>query len=294
MLPTIINSQKLSEANVVLLGIPFDRSSGLSGADNGPEAVRKMLNEQIELYEPITGTSPAEYLGIYYERIERLKRVSAESMVKTVKSVASAARLVGKFPIAIGGDHSVSIGILQAMAEIHKDNLPTILQIDAHFDLRDNDSDFRELPIGRYAHCCVMRRAAEMGFPIVTVGVRSFSSEELTFAKKHRIKFFPWFTFIPPEPTEIIASIPSQNVYLTLDIDGIDPAHMPATGTPVQGGLSWQYILKLLISLFRSKNVIGMDVVEVAPSLETTNLTAYGAAQLIYTAIALKFDGCRG
>ena len=183
--------------------------------------------------------------------------------------------------------------VVQISRTHHKDNLPTILQIDAHFDLRDDDSDFRELSVGRYAHCCVMRRAAEMGFPIVTVGVRSFLSAELKFAKKHNIQFFPWLTNSPPEPTEVIASIPNQRVYLTLDVDGIDPAHMPATGTPVQGGLSWQYMLKLLIGLFGSKDVIGMDVVEVAPSLETTNLTAYGAAQLIYTAIALKFESYR-
>ncbi|MEK7083582.1 MAG: arginase family protein, partial [Patescibacteria group bacterium] len=161
MTATIINNQKPNEANVVLIGIPFDRSSGLNGADGGPEAIRKMLNEQIELYEPITGTSPAEYLNIAYKKVEGLKYTNAESMVKMVKSCASAPSLVGKFPIAIGGDHSISIGILQAMAEIHKNNLPTILQIDAHFDLRDDDSDFRELSVGRYAHCCVMRRAAE-------------------------------------------------------------------------------------------------------------------------------------
>lgn len=294
MLPTIINSQKIDEANVVLLGIPFDRSSGLPGADSGPKIIIKMLNEQIEFYEPITGTSPAEYLKIHYVKIEGLKHVSPEGMVKIVKSITSAARFVEKFPIAIGGDHSISIGILQTLAEIHKDNLPAILQIDAHFDLRDDDSDFRELPVGHYAHCCVMRRAAEMGFPIVTVGVRSYSREELHFAQKNKIKFFPWLNNNPPDPTEVIASIANQNVYLTLDVDGIDPSHMPATGTPVQGGLSWQYTLKLLIGLFASKNVIGMDVVEVAPCLEITNLTAYGAAQLIYTAIALKFADYRG
>lgn len=292
----IINNQAPHKSDVILLGIPFDRSSGLSGSDNGPESIKNMLNEQIEFYEPITGTSPAEYLNISYTELEEIRNVSPESMVQKVKTryLEIFDKTNAPFPIAIGGDHSVSIGTLQATAEIYKGNLPTILQVDAHFDLRDTDADFRDPPIGHYAHCCVMRRAVEMGFPIVTVGVRSFSTEELNFVKKNEIKFFPWLTNTTPDITQIIAAIQNQNVYLTLDVDGIDPSHMPATGTPVQGGLSWQYMLRLLRRLFDSKNVIGLDIVEVAPSLETTNLTSYGAAQLIYTSIALKFRKSHG
>lgn len=300
MVPSIINRTKMELADVVITGLPFDRSSGLAGAEKGPEAVKTILDSQLELDEPITETTPVRYLGIAYEEIAGLNDTEdIGQMVATVRArynrfFGNAVSGAGdKFPIAVGGDHSVSIGIFQALHDqMRHRRLPTILQIDAHFDLRESDADFRDPALGPYAHCSVMRRAAELGFPIVAVGVRSYSRDELDFAKTHKIIFFPWLTRNRPSPLRVVHAITTKDVYLTIDVDGIDPAHMPATGTPVQDGLTWRYTLELLETLFRNpnRNVVGMDITEVAPALGITNLTAYGAAQLIYTAIALKFE----
>ena len=197
----------------------------------------------------------------------------------------------------------------EALKHHHESKEVTIVQVDAHFDLRDDDSDFADEPHGKLAHRCVMRRAAEAGFNIVNVGVRAYSGEEMEFARTlivaGRMLVLDrggggWLIHNPPcspvcarssSVEEICRAIQTDKVYLTLDVDGIDPAHMPATGTPVQGGLKWDYTQDLVQALFKNFQVIGADVVEVAvkdPSNmnHAERLTAYGAAQLIYDLIA--------
>ncbi|TSC72215.1 MAG: agmatinase [Parcubacteria group bacterium Gr01-1014_48] len=296
--PSIIYSMVVPGVDVVYLGLPFDRSSGLAGAEKGPEAIHHILDTQIEFYEPITETTPRNNAVIAYEEIKKLNECSAETMVKRVYNRhQKIANMGNPFIVGLGGDHSVSIGIFKSIAKTCSElgkQLPTILQIDAHFDLRESDEDFRKDPVGIYAHCSVMRRAAELGFPSVPVGIRSYSREEFEYACAHRDQIMP-FRWNPdsthphhtPAPETIVDCIQTKDVYLTIDIDGIDPSHMPATGTPVQNGLSWSYTIELLKKLFKARNVIGMDIVEVAPPLGMTNITAYGAAQLTYMCIAL-------
>ena len=294
--PGIINSKNKRRADVLFLSLPFDRSSGLAGAEEGPAAIRHILDTQIELFEPITQTTPVYHLRIAHTELKNLHAYSAEKMVKRVYTAHRQLSSMNiPFIIGLGGDHSVSIGIFKSIARGYRGkNLPTIVQIDAHFDLRESDTDFRSDPVGIYAHCSVMRRAAELCFPIVPVGIRSYSLEELQYVHRLKEQFSPFFWngvrhgHEPPIAT-ILQSIKTPDVYLTIDVDGIDPAHMPATGTPVQNGLAWTYMLALLNALFRYRNVIGMDIVEVAPPLGETNLTAYGAAQIAYSSIALKF-----
>ncbi len=300
--PSIINSISARGVDVVYLGLPFDRSSGLAGAEKGPSAIHHILDTQIEFYEPITGTTPV-WEGdvlIAYQELKKLNDCTASKMVKRVYNRHRQITSMGNpFIIGLGGDHSVSIGIFTSIARQYRTlgkPLPTIVQIDAHFDLRESDEDFRNDPIGVYAHCSVMRRAAELGFPIVPIGIRSFSLAELTYVHEHAEQFsaFLWNKVQQghePIIGSIIGNIQTKDVYLTIDIDGIDPSHMPATGTPVQNGLSWSYTIDLISRLFKYRNVIGMDIVEVAPPLGLTNITAYGAAQLSYMCIALKFEG---
>ena len=295
--PSIINHTELATANVVYLLLPFDRSSGLAGAEHGPEAIRHILDTQIEFFEPITETTPIEYLRITHQELKNLHACSAEKMVRRVYQAHQMSLFMNvPFVIGLGGDHSVSIGIFKSIARKYRGkDLPTIVQIDAHFDLRESDVDFRNDPVGIYAHCSVMRRAAELGFPIVSLGIRSFSREELAYVETHKQQFSVYYwnrvrhDHEPPLGS-ILHAIKTRDVYLTIDVDGIDPSHMPATGTPVQNGLGWAYTIDFLNALFRHKNVIGMDIVEVAPPLGETNLTAYGAAQLSYMCVALKYS----
>lgn len=275
--------------DVLLFGIEYDKTSSFGkGADKGPKAIIECFDTQLEIYERYTKTNPARNLKISSMILSDLNEKEPESMVKEVSSEFKKRINTHKFVIGLGGDHSVSAGIFNAWSKTKLKNNITILQIDAHLDLRDDDSDYCLNP-SKFAHSCVMKRALDMGFRIVPVGIRAYADFEMETAKKNGVKFFEW----PCDENkklikDILNSIKTQNVYITLDADGIDPSHMPATGTPVQGGLSWKFTFDLLKEVFEKKNVVGADIVEVAPR-ENDQLTEYGAAQLCYYMIALKF-----
>lgn len=291
MIQSIINCKNPDEADFILLPANYDKtSSGGKGADKGPEAITQFLDTQIEIY----GNNRVACLPH-----RDLNTLSPEEAIAIIREQFEEQYKKGKFIITLGGDHSISNGPFEALAALENPKEITLLHIDAHFDLRESDADYNETPWGRLAHCSVLRRASEFGFPIVSVGVRSYSQEELAYAKDH-ITFFRWDRFggERPTPQTILNHISTKAIYVTIDIDGIDPAHMPSTGTPVQGGLSWDYTMVLLEAAFREKGVVSADITEVAPqsfSLEHPEtmqphdrLTVLGAAQLAYTMILGK------
>jgi agmatinase len=282
-------STEKKHADVVLLGIPYDRTSSFGkGADKGPEAILKCF-PQLELYERFTKWRPSEHVKIAHVLLPGIADMEPPEMVKEVSSQVSHYLKDNKFVIVLGGEHSIGAGIFDAWAKHHNPKDITIVQIDAHMDLRQDDSDYNELNPTKYAHSCVMRRAGEHGFHLVQVGIRAYADFELEAAYHHKVKVFEW----PRKEDEhllksILNSIHTKHVYITLDVDGIDPAHMPSTGTPVQGGLSWLFTLELLSSLFHHRDVVGADIVEVIPG-GVGQLTEFGAAQLAYFMIAHKF-----
>lgn len=281
-------SENKENADVILLGLSYDETSSFGkGADKGPEAIINCLITQIELYERFTKWSPAKHLKIA-NIIHDLGNLEPTEMVKEVSQKISDYINKEKFVIALGGEHSVSAGIFDAWSKSDLKDEITILQIDAHLDLRDNDADYNEKP-SSFAHSCVMKRGIDCGLKLVSVGVRAYADFEMETAKKKGSAVFEW----PREETkelieEILESIKTPFVYISLDADGIDPAHMPATGTPVQGGLSWKFTFDLLREVFENKDIVGADIVEVAPR-ENESLTEYGAAQICYYMIALQF-----
>ena len=284
-----ILSEYSNKADVLLLGIEYDKTSSFGkGAEKGPKAILHCFDTQLELYERFTKWNPAKKLKISSFILSNLKNKKPELMVKEVSSEIRSRMDNYKLIISLGGEHSISIGIFDAWSKTKLKDQITILQIDAHLDLRDDDSDYSFNP-SKFAHSCVMKRALDMGFKIVPVGIRAYADFEFKTAKVNNVTIFEWPCDENKKMIEkIINSIKTQNVYITLDVDGIDPAHMPATGTPVQGGLSWRFTLKLLKEVFAKKNVVGADIVEVAPK-ENEQLTEFGAAQLCYYMIALKF-----
>lgn len=285
---SIINYDNPKDADVVLIGANYDVTSSFSkGANKGPAAIIGCLDRQIEFYERFTKTVPADQLKIAYHDLGDLNAFSPEAMVERVAGAWEEYFRAGKFLVLLGGEHSVSNGPWQAIASQEDAENITIVQIDAHFDLRDTDADYHDKPYGKFAHACVMRRAVELGYDTVHVGIRAYSQDEYDFAQSKGLVVFEWGKDETPAPEEIVAAIKTDKVYLTIDVDGIDPASMPATGTPVQGGLEWYYTLEFIQELFRAKKVIAADIVEVAPRAADT-LTEYGAAQLCYTIIANK------
>jgi agmatinase len=180
--------------------------------------------------------------------------------------------------VVIGGEHSVSIGAIKAQAEKHKKL--TVLQLDAHSDLRD------EYHGSKYNHACVMARAKEL-CQIVQVGIRSMDTCEKPRVDKRRM-FFAEDIRDKRNWVNKVVSLLKGNVYVTIDLDVFDPSIMPSTGTPEPGGLLWYEVLDLLRLVFRKTNVTGFDVVEMCPN-STNKAPDFLAAKLIYKLISYKF-----
>ncbi len=291
MIESIINCDAPEDADAVVIGVPYGHGASFGqGAAQGPAAIVACLDRQIELFERHTRTEPAHRYRIAYRMLHEVEALTPDAMVEQVRRAVQG---MDAFVILLGGIHSVSIGALQAHAMHSPAQGVTVLQIDAHLDMRDDDSDYNDRDPSRYAHSCVMRRARELGFQTCSVGIRAYARDEYRYAERERLPVFEWGRDDEPATEAILAAIRTDRVYLTLDVDGFDPAVAPATGTPVPGGLSWAYGTRLIRELFLAKEVIGADIVEVAP-VPASGLTEYAAAQLCYDMLAyqlLKRDG---
>ena len=289
MIDSIINCQNIEESEALLLTIGYDRTaSHRKGAVQGGMAIVKCLHEDVEFFDRYTKRDTGYEHKIAHLDLGNLNDLYPEDMVLKVKEeYKNIYSTKGRFPVILGGEHSVSIGAFQAISEIENSKNITILQIDAHPDLRQDDSNANpdQTRPSPFAHACVMRRAYELGFNIVQVGIRSYSKDEYEFFKKNPITVFEWGLKKTPTIQEIINSIKTDKVYIEIDIDGIDPAYLPATGTPVQGGLEWWYAVNLLNEIVKAKKIVGLGILEVAP-VEHDVRTEYGAAQLCYNVIS--------
>jgi agmatinase len=264
-------------ARIVILPVPYDRSTWIKGADRGPEAILK-ASYNLEFYDILTD-SEVFTQGIATDKPAR-EHTDSESMIQEVHERTSGYFKKGVFPVILGGDHSVSIGVFRAAAEAFK-NL-TILQLDAHTDTR------MEYEESIYNHACVMARAREL-CPIVQVGIRSMDSREKPDLDVSRVVFAhemaedPGRTWIGK-----VRSLLTENVYLTIDLDVLDPSVMPATGTPEPGGLGWYDLCALIREVCRNHKLVGMDVVELCPREELWACD-FLAAKLIYQTLSFRF-----
>lgn len=283
-----INCADASRADVVLLCAPYDVTASFrKGAVNGPAAIIDSLKYQMETYDRYAQAAPVATRGVALIELAGLNALSPADMVARVRREYETHAARGAFVLMLGGEHSVSTGAFQALAGQHAAKEITVVQIDAHLDLRNDDADYSDAPHGTFAHCTPMRRAHELGYRLVQVGIRAYAEEEMAYARNHGLTVFEWGIGPVPAVTEIVDAVPTKQVYLTIDVDGLDPSVLPATGTPVPGGLGWYYTIDLIRELFRRKDIVGADVVEVAPRPFDV-VTEYGAAQLCYTMLALR------
>ncbi len=290
MIDSIINSQNIDKADALLLTIGYDRTaSRRKGAVNGGLAIIKCLQEDVEFFDRYTKIETSYKYKIAHLDMGNLNELYPEEMVAKVKEKYKNIYFKkDRFPVILGGEHSVSVGAFQAISEIEDSKDITVLQIDAHPDLRQDDSNANpdQTRPSPFSHSCVMRRVYELGFNIVQVGIRSYSKEEYEFYKNNTITVFEWGLEKIPTIQKIIDSIKTDKVYIEIDVDGIDPAYLPATGTPVQGGLEWWYAMDLLNEIVKRKKVIGLGILEVSPIEQYDVRTEYGAAQICYSIIS--------
>lgn len=290
MIKTIINEKDTEKADVVLLSAPYEKTaSSHKGTVFGPEKVIECLDTQIEFFDRKLKKEINNFVKTSHLYLDNLENLSPDETLKKIKNTAKSLINKNKFIFLLGGEHSVSIGVFEALVEKYNPKDVTIMQIDAHCDLREDDADYSENP-SSLAHSTVMRHASSLGYKIIQVGIRTYSKDEYEYFsnKKNNITVFEWGKTIP-SISSIIKSIKTKYLYITIDVDGFDPAHMPGTGTPVQGGLEWRYGIDLIEKAIKKSELIGADVVEVSPVSDSV-LTEYGAAQLVYTIITNKFQ----
>ncbi|MBN1436275.1 MAG: agmatinase [Sedimentisphaerales bacterium] len=267
---------ELQSSRVVIVPVPYDgTSTWQKGADKGPAAIIE-ASANMELYDIETNCEVYEH-GIYTaDPIET--QGSVEQMVRAVRETVQGYLDQNKFTIVIGGEHSVSIGTIQAHAN-HYNNL-TVLQLDAHSDLRDQYQG------SKCNHACVMARTKEL-CPIIQVGIRSMDACELKAIDKSRT-FFAEDIHNRSDWMADVVSLLSDNVYVTIDLDVFDPSIMPSTGTPEPGGLLWYDVLKLLKMVAENSNLVGFDVNELCPN-DTDKAPDFLAAKLIYKLLSYSF-----
>ncbi len=271
-LPQKFADQK--KAKFVILPVPFGKTSTwLKGCDAGPRAIIK-ASQNMELYD-IETNSEVYKQGIFTEKEIRAGN-SAEMLGKVYKK-AKKFLCEKKFIVGLGGEHSISLGVIKAYSEFF--NNLSILHLDAHSDSRDIYEG------SNYNHACVMARARELVNNVISVGVRSMDFSELKKIDKNKI-FFARQIYDSKNWFKKAINKFSKNVYITLDLDVFDISLMPSVGTPEPGGLSWYPVLEFLKSVFKKRNVVGFDVVELCPS--KNKAPDFLTAKLIYTLLSYK------
>lgn len=260
------------QAKVVLLPVPYDGTSTfIKGADKAPQAIID-ASDSIELYDIEEDTEIYTH-GIHTAK-PVLEHISPEKMTQAVyervKTYLNAGKLVG----VLGGEHSVSLGAIKATAGKYPD--VTVLQLDAHADLRDKYND------SPYNHACVMRRVQEMA-KVVQVGIRNVCIEEKPFIVPENTFYAHEIRHSDVWMQHAIDKL-GENVYLTLDLDVFDPSILPSTGTPLPGGMTWWQVLDFISMVNQQRNIVGFDVVELCPNPADKSSDVL-AAVLIYKII---------
>jgi len=279
--------QTYKNAKAIVLPVPYDKTSSYGkGADKGPAALIA-ASPQMENYDREFDTEAYKKYGIFTVPEMKVKTMPPEKMVATVAKKYEQLLKDDKFVGMIGGEHSITPGAVRPLAAKYK-NL-SVLHWDAHGDLRDSYEGTK------YSHACSMRRSYDYVDTVIQVGIRSISQEEIDWVKKmnygDRIFSPSRFGFDAETKAKSIAEIVSKlsdNVYISIDLDGFDPSFLPATGTPEPGGLNWYDCLSLMRAVFEKKNVVGFDVNELAP-IKGLPASEFMAALLVYKLFNYKF-----
>ena len=267
---------QLENARAVVLPVPYDFSTTYQGGTRwGPRAILA-ASQNMELWDEELGATYRA--GIHTLPEIEPTALGPEAMAERVEKAAAWIFEQGKLPSILGGEHSITIGAVRAaLARFPK---LSVLQLDAHGDMRESYLD------SPYSHACVMRRIRER-VPAVSVGIRSISEEEAEYFRAHPSPVWSMrqFRALKGEWAPILSAL-SDDVFVTFDLDALDPSIVPGTGTPEPGGLDWYETVDLLAAVAKRKRIVGFDVVELAP-LPGSIASDFLAARLTYRLIGL-------
>jgi agmatinase len=283
MIPFIAKQSPLELSNIVLLQAPYEHTvSYLKGTSNGPKAILE-ASPNLEFFDHELGIDTEELNIHTSEEFDR--DLDLENAIKTIYIKSKELLAKDKFLILLGGEHSVSYPIIKAHSEKY-DNL-SVLQIDAHADLRDSYEG------SLYNHACVMRRVLDLGLKTCQIGIRNMSREEYDLIRNRNLTVYNASLFENNSRTEeealvkdIVSNL-TDNVYITIDVDGLDPSIMPATGTPEPNGLKWHQVMNIFKETYRSRRVVGADIVELSPRANL-EFSDFIAAKLLLKLINYK------
>ena len=264
------------DSSIIILPVPYDETSTyMKGADNGPDAILE-ASPNLEYYDIETRNDIRRH-GIFTLG-PVLEKSTPEAMTEEVRKKIGSILSDKKFPVLLGGNHSVSIGAFRAVAE--KFSNLTILQLDAHSDLRNRYEG------SLLNHACAMARARESA-PVVQVGIRSMAEEELPNADWERI--FPAHELYYHKNLYSKAiDLLGRNVWVTIDLDVFDPSIMPSTGTPEPGGPGYTELMHFLWKVAKNSNIVGFDVVELCPN-PANKMPDFVAAKVVYQLLSYIF-----
>ncbi len=264
-------------SKIVIYSAPLEKSVSYgTGTRNGPKEILK-ASHYVEFYDEESDSELCFEKGIATLPINSFEKLKSKKVIDKIEREISNLINDNKFVVMLGGEHTVTLGSVLAHHKKYSDL--SILQFDAHSDLRESYEG------SKYSHASVMRRVYEVNQNIVQVGIRALCKEEADFIKSNKIKTFYASDIRNAESqkkwqNEVVKNL-SENVYITFDIDGFDPSIVPATGTPEPGGLLWDETLDLIKLVGEKKNIVGFDLVELAPSKFHIS-SNFVAAKLVY------------
>ncbi len=279
-------------ATFSVLPVPYDlTASYVSGTRNGPRAIIE-ASTHMELYDDELGRETWE-AGIETLPSMEPTALGPGEMVKRVRAATEGILDAHRVPVILGGEHSVTLGAIQALLKRHPKL--SVLQLDAHADMRDS---YQDTP---FNHACIARRISEL-CPVVQVGIRSLSTEEAEFlasekkaGKKAATRIKTWYAsecLKGLDWARVVKDL-TDEVFITVDLDVFDPSIMPATGTPEPGGLGWYDALGVLRKAAGNRKIVGFDVVELCP-LPGNVAPDFLAAKLVYKMMGYATEGRKG
>ncbi|MEG3980120.1 agmatinase [Microcoleus sp. T3B2] len=274
-------------AKVVILPIPYEATTTYRrGCENGPAKLLE-ASHQLECYDEELDSEVCYDVGIYTQEpiadTRNRQPVSSSEMLQVTQAAVYQLVTENKFVISLGGEHSITAGVVEGYRQAYPNEPFTVVQIDAHGDLR------HEYEGSIHNHACVMRRIVDMGLPTLQIGIRAICKEEADLIKAKQLNVIRAREIAtqPDWADRAIASITTKRVFLTIDLDGIDPTLIPGVGTPEPGGLNWYSLTAFLRRIFESYEVIGCDIMELAPIVDSV-VSEFTAAKLAYKLIGYQ------
>jgi agmatinase len=279
----------VQDAEAIVLPIPYEATVTYGGgAREGPEAILA-ASRQVELWDEENNWDPSQKIKLTTALPIAPEAAGPQAMLDKIRRVVQPWVSQGKLVLALGGEHTITVALVQAVQTKYPD--VTVVALDAHADLRESYDGTK------LSHACTLRRVYESGRPLTLLGTRSYSKEEADLLwVAPRMKMFKAVELHTPEgwasALEHLRQIPGP-VYLSIDLDALDPGIMPAVGTPEPGGLTYRQVLTIISTLAGRGPVIGLDLVELAP-IPGNRVSEFTTARILYKALGYIYQSRRG